>query len=63
MEASDESGDQFGYDRMADLILYAARQGMSPQAIIDRLFEAVRAFCGDASPEDDMTCVVIAANK
>ena len=44
-------------------ILYASRQGMSPQATIDRLFEAVRSFCGDTSPEDDMTCVVIAANK
>ena len=63
MEAGDEMGNQFGYDRTADVILDASRRDLSPSATIDLLFGTVRTFCGDASPEDDMTAVVIVASR
>src|SRR4051812_30470215 len=52
-EAMNEAGDEFTDDRL--LASLAANRGGSPQELIDRVIKDVRAFCGDATPNDDLT--------
>ncbi|MDP6776509.1 MAG: PP2C family protein-serine/threonine phosphatase [Candidatus Latescibacteria bacterium] len=58
-EAENAAEEQFGYERTGDTICQACADGLSAEATIDRLLEAVAAFRGDAPQSDDMTCVVV----
>lgn len=56
-EAINADEDEFGEDRLRDLI--AAHAGLSARALADRVIEAVADFVGDADPFDDATLVVL----
>ena len=57
-EAENESGEQFGYASIEATIRQACVAGLSAEATIDRILEAVTAFSEVAPQGDDMTCVV-----
>jgi phosphoserine phosphatase RsbU/P len=52
-EAMNEVGDEFTDDRL--IASLAANRGRSPQELIDGVIKDVRAFCGEATPSDDLT--------
>jgi sigma-B regulation protein RsbU (phosphoserine phosphatase) len=58
-EAMNASGDEFGRDRIADVV--QSRRGASSRVIVDAIFEAVAAFRGDALQNDDITALVVRA--
>ena len=65
IEADNQADQQFGFDRTAETIQEACKQGLSAEATIDRILEAVAEFKNEAPQSDDMTCVVVkmAANS
>lgn len=58
-EAVDGTGRPFGYDRTRETIRQACAEGLGPWQLIERLLDEVRAFSGDSTQEDDMTCVAV----
>jgi serine phosphatase RsbU (regulator of sigma subunit) len=56
-EAEDESGEQFGDERL--LAAVADCRGATAQAVLERVLEDVRTFCGRALPVDDVTAMVV----
>jgi serine phosphatase RsbU (regulator of sigma subunit) len=58
-EAENVSGEQFGYERTSEMIRKACEDDLSAKATIDRILEVVDRFKGDASQDDDLTCVVL----
>ena len=55
-EARNTSDEEFGDDRL--LACVAAGAGSTPRALLDRIFDAVRAFCQQAQQNDDITVTV-----
>ena len=58
-EAMNASGDEFGRDRIADVM--QAQRGHTAREVVDAIFEAVAAFRGDALQNDDITAVAVRA--
>ena len=58
IEADNAGGDQFGFERTAEVIRQACEEDLSAEETIERILEAVKIFKGDAPQSDDMTCVV-----
>ncbi len=58
-EAENSRGEFFGEDRLLDIVRNHAGAGLSAQAIMAHISEAVEAFVGDAPPFDDMTMVIV----
>jgi sigma-B regulation protein RsbU (phosphoserine phosphatase) len=56
-EAFNEDGQEFGARRLLEVV--EAARAHSARDIVDRIFDAVRAFRGDAPQSDDMTAVVV----
>ena len=56
-EAMNEEGDEFSDERLIASV--QAHMGGSPQALLDGLLADVRQFCGAATPNDDVTMVVV----
>ena len=56
-EALDEAGEEYTDERL--LASINAHRGKSPQALLDGLLADVSAFCGEATPSDDVTLVVV----
>jgi serine phosphatase RsbU (regulator of sigma subunit) len=56
-EACDASGDAFGCDRALEVV--RACRSEHPQAIIQKLYQTVRDFSGNAAQVDDMTSILI----
>ncbi|WP_168205866.1 PP2C family protein-serine/threonine phosphatase [Geobacter sp. FeAm09] len=61
VEASSTKGEEFGYDRFASYVRRNA--GQSPEAFRLGLLDEVRGFCGAESFEDDVTLLVVAAER
>lgn len=57
LEAQSPAGEAFGTERLIETVR-AAQAGKAAE-IVDRLFQAVRAFCGPEKPVDDVTTMVI----
>ena len=49
----------FGFEQTAETIQAGCADGLSAEALIDRLIGAVQAFAGDEPQGDDMTVVVL----
>ncbi|MEW6756192.1 MAG: SpoIIE family protein phosphatase, partial [Candidatus Latescibacterota bacterium] len=58
-EAAGATGQLFGFARTVQTVRAACARGLSPQAVIDHLLQAVRTFSGATPQADDMTCVVL----
>jgi sigma-B regulation protein RsbU (phosphoserine phosphatase) len=56
-EAHDEEGQEFGSDRLRDVIAAASQK--SAREVVDDVFAAVQTFRGETSANDDMTAVAI----
>jgi sigma-B regulation protein RsbU (phosphoserine phosphatase) len=56
-EALNEGGEEFTDHRL--LASIEAHRTKTPQAMLDALLADVRAFCGQATPSDDVTMVVV----
>lgn len=56
-EALNEAGDEYTDERLLASVL--AHRGKSPQALLDGLLADVHGFCGEATPSDDVTLVVV----
>jgi serine phosphatase RsbU (regulator of sigma subunit) len=61
-EAEDASGVLFGSARVGEVLRAACARSVGPQAIVDGLRGAVRAFTGDVEPADDATVFVLRWN-
>ncbi|MDI6766617.1 MAG: SpoIIE family protein phosphatase [Bacteroidota bacterium] len=60
-EARPEDGSEFGYDKLKDVVKFCA--GKSATEIRDSIIMAVDNHMNHASPEDDLTIVVLKWNK
>ena len=58
-EAANAEGEQFGFEHTAEVIQQGCFEGLSPEHLVERLIEEVKAFTGDEPQADDMTCVVV----
>ena len=56
-EALNEVGDEFTDQRL--LAAIDTHCGKTPQELLDALLAEVRAFCGHATPNDDVTMLVV----
>jgi serine phosphatase RsbU (regulator of sigma subunit) len=56
-EATDAAGEEFGDDRI--IACMQTDLSLPPQALLERLFEAVRVFSAGTVQRDDMTAVVL----
>ncbi len=56
-EAENAEGDEFGEDRIRQLLATHASEG--PVAVIDAVLGAVASFCGGSAPSDDITLVAL----
>ena len=61
VEAMSESGELFGFERLAHLILQAGSKSESAECIIDSLFKELDAFSIGHEQDDDQTVVVVRA--
>jgi serine phosphatase RsbU (regulator of sigma subunit) len=58
-EVSNADEELFDYERIGEVVEGACTEGLSAEAIIDRIVEAVEALRGSAAQSDDMTGVVM----
>jgi phosphoserine phosphatase RsbU/P len=56
-EALNAAGDEYTDERL--LASVETHRGLPPQALLDALLADVRGFCGEATPNDDVTLVVV----
>ena len=56
-EAMNESGEQFGMERMRQA--FAETPPRDAQHAVDIMFDVVNAFAGDAIQSDDITCLAL----
>ena len=59
LEAQDEQGDAFGFERTADCVRQAGDRGLTASGLLDELMYGVRTFAGEAPRTDDQTAVVL----
>ena len=59
IEATDEAGDIFGFEKVKDSIQRSCREGLSAMALTQRLMAEVDAFCNAEPQGDDRTVVVL----
>jgi serine phosphatase RsbU (regulator of sigma subunit) len=57
VEAQDETGDPFGFEKLESLL--AAAEDRSPNAIRDAILEAVARHSGTRPADDDRTVMVL----
>ena len=58
-EAVNSECEMFGDERIQATIRQGCTEGLSAEALVDRLLAEVRSFCGDVAQKDDMTCAVV----
>ncbi|MCG6895183.1 MAG: SpoIIE family protein phosphatase [Desulfobacteraceae bacterium] len=56
-EAQNPSGEFFGEDRLQESV--EANAGCEPEALVERVCDAVRVFSGVKAHSDDLTCVAV----
>ena len=61
VETASSEGEQFGYDRAAEAVRAACAEGLSAEAMIERLLQVAERFREGEPQEDDTTCVVLRA--
>ncbi len=59
IEAANETGELFGFERTAETIRQAGISGFSAAELVQRLFDEIGDFVGEELQEDDQTMVVI----
>jgi serine phosphatase RsbU (regulator of sigma subunit) len=59
VEAGNTAGEIFGFDRTAETIRTGCQEGLSSEALLERIIAAVKTFAGDEPQGDDQTIVVL----
>ena len=59
VEAENESGELFGFDRTAEVIRRGCLNGLSEEELIDHIIAEMLSFTGDTQQGDDRTIVVV----
>ena len=59
MEARNAEGEMYGFDQTAEIVRQGCQEGLSSEALLERILSDVRAFSGDHPQEDDQTIVVV----
>ena len=59
IEAGNEREEIFGFDQTREIIRRGCNEGLSSEALIDRVLSAVKTFSGEAPQGDDQTMVVM----
>ena len=59
IEAADAAEEIFGFEQTAATIRQGCIEGLSADALIDRIIGAVQTFAGAVPQGDDMTCLVL----
>ena len=59
IEAGNEREEIFGFEQTAETIRQGCMDGLSSEALIDRMLSAVKTFAGEAPQGDDQTMVVM----
>ncbi len=62
-DAMNNSGEQYGTERIERLLADPSVEGLTAQNLVDRLLADVRNFAGEAPQHDDMTVVVAIRRK
>ncbi|MFO7915302.1 MAG: GAF domain-containing SpoIIE family protein phosphatase [Candidatus Krumholzibacteriales bacterium] len=62
-EARDPEGDFYGSERLVDVILNSCGEGKSAEGIRDDIMKDVRNFMRDSSQSDDITIIVLKADR
>jgi ligand-binding sensor domain-containing protein/serine phosphatase RsbU (regulator of sigma subunit) len=60
VEAEDEEGELFGFERTNEVIRQGCLEGLAAEQLTDRLLMEVREFVGEEAQGDDQTVVVVA---
>jgi sigma-B regulation protein RsbU (phosphoserine phosphatase) len=63
VEATDATGEIFGYDRLVDTIGKGGGEGLSADSLLQYIADAVGAFENSAPVGDDQTCVALAVRE
>ncbi|MBI2502092.1 MAG: SpoIIE family protein phosphatase [Candidatus Latescibacteria bacterium] len=58
-EAENAQREMFGFERVAEVVRQGCGEGLSAEALVERVMAAVRAFAGEVSQKDDQTVVVL----
>ena len=59
VEAQDDRGTPYGEDRLKEVLLSAAREGLDAEGVIERMFWDVGRFSASVAQRDDMTAIVV----
>ena len=60
IEAQNEAGELFGFERTAEVIRRGGEEGLTAAELVERLFAEVEEFSGEVPQGDDQTAVVVA---
>lgn len=60
-ECENAKVEQFGDERLHDVL--RASQGLSPEHVLDLIYETVTDWCGDESLEDDLSVMILARQQ
>ncbi len=63
IEAENEVGELFGYERTSALVEEGGRAGLDAEEMLAYLFEKLATFVGSAPAGDDRTCIVLEVQK
>ncbi|MBI2505208.1 MAG: SpoIIE family protein phosphatase [Candidatus Latescibacteria bacterium] len=59
IETANAAGDQFGYERTAEVIRRGCQEDLSAEGLLARIIEEAKAFSGEVPQGDDQTVVVL----
>ncbi len=58
-EARSVGGEEFGVDRLSDLLAVGCQSFLKPVALLNSIRQAVKSFTSDANPTDDQTALIV----
>ena len=63
IEATNEAGEMFGFERTAEAIRKGCAEDLSAEALLERIIAAVKGFSQGVPQGDDQTVVVLKVEK
>jgi len=59
VEAEDDNGELFGFERTAKTILEGCRKNLAAENLLDYIFTQLKKFTGDVPQGDDQTAIAL----